>query len=173
MLDREFKEVYDLVAEARDQGTPPRSSRIPVKIKVQDVNDNAPEIVDPQEDVVSVREEQPPNTEVVRVRAVDPDEGNNASITYSILKSRDSDGYGIFSIDPISGTIRTKMVLDHEDKTIYRLAVAATDNGFPPKQTVRMLRVEVLDLNDNRPTFTSSSLIFKVGIIYCFILFVF
>lgn len=133
-----------------------------VKIKILDINDNAPEIVDPQEDVVSVREEQLPNTEVVRVRAVDPDEGNNSSITYSILKSRDSDGYGIFSIDPISGIIRTKIELDHEDKTIYRLAVAATDNGYPSKQTVRMLRVEVLDLNDNRPTFTSSSLVFKV-----------
>lgn len=135
---------------------------MPVKVRVLDINDNAPEIVDPQEDVVSVREEQPPNMEVVRVRATDLDEGNNASITYSILKSRDSDGYGVFGIDPISGVIRTKMVLDHEEKTIYRLAVAATDNGNPSRQTVRMLRVEVLDLNDNRPTFTSSSLVFKV-----------
>ncbi|KAF5281948.1 hypothetical protein FQA39_LY00472 [Lamprigera yunnana] len=162
VLDRETKEVYDLVAEARDQGTPSRSSRVPLRIKVLDINDNAPEIVDPQEDVVSVREEQPPNTEVVRVRAVDPDEGNNSSVTYSILKSRDSDGYGVFTIDPILGIIRTKVVLDHEEKTIYRLAIAATDNGYPPKQTVRMLRVEILDLNDNRPTFTSSSLVFKV-----------
>ncbi|KAF5284599.1 hypothetical protein FQR65_LT02425 [Abscondita terminalis] len=162
VLDRESKDVYDLVAEARDQGTPSRSSRVPLRIKVLDINDNAPEIVDPQEDVVSVREEQPPNTEVVRVRAIDPDEGNNSSVTYSILKNRDSDGYGVFSIDPMSGIIRTKVVLDHEEKTIYRLAIAATDGGYPPKQTVRMLRVEILDLNDNRPTFTSSSLVFKV-----------
>ncbi|KAK4886122.1 hypothetical protein RN001_002393 [Aquatica leii] len=162
VLDRETKDIYDLVAEARDQGTPSRSSRVPVRIKVLDINDNAPEIVDPQEDVVSVREEQPPNTEVVRVRAIDPDEGNNSSVTYSILKNRDSDGYGVFSIDPISGIIRTKVILDHEEKTIYRLAIAATDNGYPPKQTVRMLRVEILDLNDNRPTFTSSSLVFKI-----------
>ncbi|KAJ8922560.1 hypothetical protein NQ315_007590 [Exocentrus adspersus] len=161
-LDRERKEVHDLVAVTRDQGTPSRSSRVAVKITVLDDNDNAPEIVDPQEDVVSVREEQPPGTEVVRVRAVDVDNGYNASVTYSILKSRDSDGYGVFSIDTITGVIRTRMVLDHEEKTIYRLAVAATDGGHPPKQTIRMLRVEVLDLNDNRPTFTSSSLVFRV-----------
>ncbi|KAJ8953096.1 hypothetical protein NQ318_013438 [Aromia moschata] len=161
-LDRERKEIHDLVAEAKDQGTPSRSTRVAVKITILDVNDNAPEIVDPQEDVVSVREEQPPSTEVVRVRAIDADSGNNASITYSILKSRDSDGHGLFSIDPTTGVIRTRMVLDHEEKTIYRLAVAATDGGDPPKQTVRMLRVEVLDLNDNRPTFTSSSLVFRV-----------
>lgn len=110
-----------------------------------------------------MREEQPPNTEVVRIRAIDRDNGYNASVTYSILKGRDSDGYGIFTIDPVSGVIRTRTVLDHEERAIYRLAVAATDNGKPPKQTVRLLRVEVLDLNDNRPTFSSSSLVFRVS----------
>ncbi len=61
--------------------------------------------------------------------------------------------------------MRTKSVLDHEDRSFYRIAVAATDNGLPPKQTVRTLRVEVLDVNDNRPTFSSSSLIFKVSLL--------
>ncbi|XP_049536500.1 protein dachsous [Anopheles darlingi] len=161
-LDREAKASYDLVVEARDQGTPYRSTRVSVHVQVLDVNDNAPDIVDPQEDVVSVREEQPIGTEVVKVRAIDRDHGRNATISYSILKGRDSDGYGIFSIDPLTGVIRTKTSLDHEEKTIYRLAVAATDNGLPSKQTVRLLRIEVLDLNDNRPTFTSSSLVFRL-----------
>lgn len=167
-----MRPLYDLVAEARDQGTPYRSARIPVKVYVTDVNDNAPDIVDPQEDVVSVREEQPPGTEVVRIRAVDRDNGNNASITYSILNSRDSDGYGLFAIDASTGVIRTRVVLDHEERSIYRLAVAATDGGNPPKQSVRSLRVEVLDLNDNRPTFTSSSLVFRVSFCSVFIYFV-
>lgn len=162
-MDRELKEVYDLVAEARDQGSPSRSSRVSVRIHVLDVNDNAPEIVDPQEDVVSVREEQSPGTEVVRVKAIDNDNGENATITYSILKNRDSDGFGVFSIEPTTGIIRTKMILDHEERTIYRITVAAMDGGKPPKQSVRTLRVEVLDLNDNRPTFTSSSLVFRVS----------
>ncbi|KAH8279555.1 hypothetical protein KR018_000821 [Drosophila ironensis] len=161
-LDRELREVYDLIVEARDQGTPVRSSRVPVRVHVTDVNDNAPEIADPQEDVVSVREEQPPGTEVVRIRAIDRDHGQNASITYSIVKGRDSDGHGLFSIDPSTGVIRTRVVLDHEERSIYRLGVAASDGGSPPRETVRMLRVEVLDLNDNRPTFTSSSLVFRV-----------
>nr|XP_022912562.1 protein dachsous isoform X1 [Onthophagus taurus] len=162
ILDRELKEVHDLVIEARDQGSPSRSTRVSVKIFVSDVNDNDPEIIDPQEDVVSVREEQPPGTEVVKIKAIDIDNGNNSTVSYSILKRRDSDGYGVFSIDPVNGVIRTRMILDHEDKTIYRLSVAATDNGNPQRQTIRTLRVEVLDLNDNRPTFTSSSLVFRV-----------
>jgi protocadherin-16/23 len=86
-LDREAKAVFELIAEARDLGSPPRSSRVPVKVQVTDVNDNAPLIVEPEEDVIGVREQQPVGTEVVRVRAIDRDEGENSSITYSIVQS--------------------------------------------------------------------------------------
>lgn len=95
-LDREIKSMYELVAEAKDQGLPPRSSRVALKIKVTDVNDNAPILDDPQEDVISVREEQPPGTEVVRVRAVDPDDGYNATLSYSILKGNYNLQYVIY-----------------------------------------------------------------------------
>jgi hypothetical protein len=66
---------------------------MPLKITVLDVNDNSPEIVDPQGDVVSVREEQPPGTEVAKVRALDTDLGENASVTYSILKGEQMRGF--------------------------------------------------------------------------------
>ncbi|XP_008547987.1 protein dachsous isoform X1 [Microplitis demolitor] len=161
-LDRETKSVHELVLEARDQGTPSRAARVPLRVTVLDVNDNSPEIVDPQGDVVSVREEQPPGTEVARVRALDSDLGENATITYSILKDRDSDGYNVFTIDPITGMIRTKSVLDHEERDVYRVSVKASDAGRPPRHSIRALRVEVLALADNRPTFTSSSLTFHV-----------
>ncbi|XP_015176207.1 PREDICTED: protein dachsous [Polistes dominula] len=161
-LDRERKGSHELVLEARDQGTPSRAARVSLKVTVLDVNDNSPEIVDPQGDVVSVREEQPPGTEVARVRALDTDLGENASVTYSILKDRDSDGYNVFTIDPITGMIRTKAVLDHEERNVYRVSVKATDAGRPPRHSVRALRVEVLALADNRPTFTSSSFTFNV-----------
>lgn len=108
-LDREARATYELVAEARDLGTPARASRVPVHVLITDVNDNAPEVLDPREDVVSAREEQPPGTEVARVRAVDRDNGYNASVTYSVLKGRDLDGYGVFTIDPITGVIRTRV----------------------------------------------------------------
>ncbi|XP_063697447.1 protein dachsous [Culicoides brevitarsis] len=161
-LDRELRATYEITAEARDYGIPQRSARVPVRIIVQDVNDNSPDIVDPQDDVIVVREGQAIGTEVVKVRAVDRDNGENATIKYSIIRGRDSDGINTFSIDTITGLIKTKKVLDHEEKHIYRLAVAATDNGNPSKQKVRVLRIEVLDLHDNRPTFTSSSVVFRV-----------
>lgn len=161
-MDREVKAFYDLVGEAKDQGVPPKSARVKIKIKINDLNDNSPEIIDPQGDVVSVREEQPIGTEVAKIRAIDTDSGPNSTITYSILKGPNSDGFNVFSIDPISGVVKTRKVLDHEERSIFRLAIVATDGGKPPRQTIKNLKVEILNLNDNRPTFTSSSLIFKV-----------
>ncbi|XP_043275880.1 protein dachsous [Venturia canescens] len=161
-LDRETRGLHELVVEARDQGTPARAARAPLKVLVLDVNDNSPEIVDPQGDVVSVREEQPSGTEVARVRAIDTDLGENASITYTILKDRDSDGFNVFLIDPVTGMIRTRSVLDHEERNVYRLSIQASDAGRPQRLSVRTLRVEVLALADNRPTFSSSSLTFNV-----------
>lgn len=46
---------------------------------------------------------------------------------------------------------------------MYRLAIAAADRGRPPRRTVRLINVEVLEMNDDRPTFSSSSLVFKVS----------
>lgn len=87
-LDRESRAWHEVIVEARDQdgGVRGRSKRVKVKVAVTDVNDNAPVIVDPQQDVVAVREQQPPGVEVVTVKATDPDQGNNATLTYSILK---------------------------------------------------------------------------------------
>lgn len=75
----------------------------------------------------------------------------------------DTDGLEAFSIDESTGTIRTKVTLDHEERAFYRLAVSVKDHGRPPKETVRQLQIEVLDLNDNRPTFSTSSFAFKVS----------
>lgn len=96
-----------MFAEARDLGSLPRSNRVPIVIKVTDVNDNSPEIIDPREDVVSVREEQQPGAEVARVKAIDKDNGINATVTYSILNERDMDGFGVFVIDSHTGVIKT------------------------------------------------------------------
>jgi hypothetical protein len=75
----------------------------------------------------------------------------------------DTDGSEAFTIDESTGTIRTKVTLDHEERAFYRLAVSVKDHGRPPKETVRQLQIEVLDLNDNRPTFSTSSFAFKVS----------
>ncbi|XP_076056754.1 dachsous cadherin-related 1 [Oratosquilla oratoria] len=161
-LDRELKAVYEVTAEVTDEGEPPRRARATVRVLVTDVNDNSPTFIEPREPSVSVREEQPAGTEVLQVRATDRDEGNNASITYSFISNEDSDDDGAFTINPTTGVITTTKVLDHEAKQLYSVVVLASDQGNPPRTVTKVIQIEVLDLNDNRPKFSSSSLAFKV-----------
>ncbi|CAL4076593.1 unnamed protein product, partial [Meganyctiphanes norvegica] len=65
-LDRELKAVYEVTAEVRDQGEPPRHARATVRVLVTDVNDNTPTFIEPREPSISVREEQPAGTEVLQ-----------------------------------------------------------------------------------------------------------
>lgn len=53
-------------------------------------------------------------------------------------------------------------VLDHEAQQVYRVTVLASDQGNPPRNVTQVIQIEVLDLNDNRPTFPASSMVFKV-----------
>lgn len=105
----------------------PKSVRVPVTIKVTDVNDNSPEIIDPREDVVSVREEQQPGAEVARVKAIDRDNGINASVLYSILNERDMDGFGVFVIDSNTGVIKTST---GKKKNVFQLKINARGISF-------------------------------------------
>ena len=66
-----------------------------------------------------------------------------------------------FSIDETTGVVRTRVVLDQEERALYRLTVAVRDQGRPPKEILHRLQVEVFDMNDNRPTFSTSSFTFK------------
>lgn len=79
-----------------------------------------------------------------------------------LLLGEETDGLEAFTIDESTGIIRTKVTLDHEERALYRLAISVRDNGRPPKETIRPLQIEVLDLSDNRPTFSTSSFAFKV-----------
>lgn len=85
-LDREAKQFHEIIVEAEDQGSPSKTSRVPIKIYVLDINDNPPVIVDPQTNIVNVHEDQVIGTEVTKIKAIDNDFGNNASIVYSIVK---------------------------------------------------------------------------------------
>ena len=87
-LDREVRPLYELTAVARDEGSPPHEVRVHVSVRVTDANDNAPEVIEPRDAVVSVREEQPPETEVTRVRAVDRDQGENATVYFSFIEGK-------------------------------------------------------------------------------------
>ncbi|XP_012875748.1 PREDICTED: protocadherin beta-3-like [Dipodomys ordii] len=153
-LDREEQAELSLTLVALDGGTPPRSGTVLVRVLIMDVNDNAPEFVhSPYE--VRVLENSPPDSVILNVLAKDADDGNFGSVSYGFFQASD-DIKQTFSINEITGEIRLKKALDFEKVTSYRVEMEATDGGgLTGKATVF---IEVVDVNDNAPEITISSL---------------
>ncbi|KAJ8297725.1 hypothetical protein KUTeg_024256 [Tegillarca granosa] len=122
-------------------------------VNLQDVNDNAPRFAQDRY-YTSTWEEQKINTFVTQVMAVDLDSGQNADITYNIISGDDDRVFDIFP--PHSGIVRTKFPLDFETRKSYRLVIEAVDHGLSPKSGTCILKVDVVDINDQAPKFPNS-----------------
>ncbi|KAI5178816.1 Protocadherin Gamma-B7 [Manis pentadactyla] len=146
-LDRETQSSHHLVLTALDSGDPPRSGTAHIRILVVDANDNPPVF---SQDVyrVTLREDVPPGTSVLRVSATDQDEGVNADITYSFLRVTDRIQHPFF-LDSATGNIITHQPLDFEEIERYTMDVEAKDRGSLSTQC--KVIIEVLDENDNSP----------------------
>lgn len=97
--------------------------------------------------LTSISEDAPIGTTVLVVEALDDDVGENARITYYMNDVAE------FRIDPNTGVVTTVKPLDRESVAGYTLVVTAQDNGIPPLSDIVNIEVEVLDSNDNKPTF--------------------
>uniref|UniRef100_A0A3B3XNH7 Cadherin domain-containing protein n=1 Tax=Poecilia mexicana TaxID=48701 RepID=A0A3B3XNH7_9TELE len=86
--------------------------------------------------------------------ATDPDAGDSGEISYRITAG---DPSGNFHIDRKSGVLYTSRPLDREKRPGYTLTVVAQDKGSPPLSSSTTVEVTVLDVNDHRPQFESSS----------------
>ncbi|XP_047634814.1 protocadherin beta-15-like [Phacochoerus africanus] len=153
-LDREEQAELRLTVTALDGGSPPRSGTAQVRISILDVNDNAPEFAQTHYQV-QVSEDSPVGTLVVKVSARDLDAGTNGEISYSLFYSSQEIS-STFELDSISGEVRLIKKLDFETVPSYELEIDASDGGgLSGKCSVS---IEVVDVNDNSPELTISSL---------------
>ncbi|XP_027709889.1 protocadherin beta-16-like [Vombatus ursinus] len=153
-LDREAQSEFTLTLTAIDDGSPPRSGTVRVRIVVLDINDNAPVFTQPRYEV-RIPENNSIGSLVVTVSARDSDAGNNGEILYSLFHSSE-EIIKTFEINPISGDVRLRKKLDFETIQRYEVDIEGTDGGgLSGKCTVI---VQVIDLNDNAPELTISSL---------------
>ncbi|XP_043321151.1 protocadherin gamma-B2 isoform X31 [Cervus canadensis] len=153
-LDREQQSSHLLVLTAVDGGDPIQTGTTQIRVKVTDANDNPPVF---SQDVykVSLRENSPPGTFVLKVKATDQDEGINAEITYSFKTLR---GIGnMFVLDHQSGEIKSNGPIDFEISSSYTISIEAKDGGGMTSECKVIL--DILDENDNAPevVFTSVS----------------
>lgn len=86
------------------------------------------------------------------ILASDADSGTNGEITYS-LEEEDEDR--VFLLNPVTGVFNVTQQLDHEAEQYYILTVRAEDGGGQAS-SVRVY-FNILDVNDNAPTFNSST----------------
>ncbi|CAD5118791.1 unnamed protein product [Dimorphilus gyrociliatus] len=149
-LDREKVSKYNLKLTAIDGGRPRKTGSMRIHIIVEDSNDNEP-VFDKKFRKVVVYEDFPHRKVLAKVRATDKDKGENARITYKFTPRTELNFGDIFSLDPISGEIRTKVSLDYESNPNYELSILAIDNGNSPKSAETQLQIRVIDLNDNPP----------------------
>ncbi|XP_062414738.1 protocadherin beta-15-like [Pungitius pungitius] len=132
-FDYEQFKSFKVNVMARDNGSPPLSSNVTVSVFVSDVNDNSPQILYPNPEGNSFMTELVPKAAhggslVSKVIAVDADSGQNAWLSYHIVKSTDP---GLFTIGLHSGEIRTQRDISESDSMKQNLIVSVKDNGQP------------------------------------------
>ncbi|XP_055782667.1 protocadherin alpha-8-like isoform X18 [Salvelinus fontinalis] len=160
-LDREKQPVIQLTLTAIDGGNPQRSGTSQIVIHVLDINDNLP-VFTSSLYKTQIPENVPIGTKLFTVNATDADEGTNSEIVYS-LRNKDQDRIlDIFEIDPNSGVITVKSNIDFEERKAFEIRVEASDRGQPPMTAHCKVLVEVVDLNDNAPEITVTSLLDRV-----------
>ncbi|XP_045060968.1 protocadherin alpha-4-like isoform X19 [Coregonus clupeaformis] len=160
-LDREKQPVIQLTLTAIDGGKPPRSGTLQVIVNVIDANDNSPTFSKPLYKV-RVNENAPFGTEVIQLIATDLDEGCNGKIVYSFIKRANLNPSVLFDINSETGEIMVKGNLDYEESPAYEIRVQATDQGSSPRSAHGKVLVEVIDVNDNVPEISVTSLMSPV-----------
>ncbi|XP_057205191.1 protocadherin alpha-8-like [Triplophysa rosa] len=160
-LDREKQSVMQLTLTAVDGGTPSKTGTSLIIIKVLDINDNIPVFSKPLYKT-TVFENVVAGTTIVVLNATDIDEGLNSDIVYSLIKRDQSKILQLFEIDPNSGAIIVKGNIDFEENNAFEIRAQASDKGHPPMSAQCKVLVEVLDINDNKPEITVTSLLSPV-----------
>ncbi|XP_061781512.1 protocadherin Fat 3a isoform X6 [Nerophis lumbriciformis] len=153
MLDRETKNCYWLTVYASDHGVVPQFATIEVFIQVEDVNDNAPLTSEPLYRP-SIPENSPRDVSVIQIQAQDPDSPLPSSTDRLNFRVISGNPQNFFTINTRTGLITTtSRKLDREQQTEHVLEVLISDGGISPRQSTVWVMVQVLDENDNKPTF--------------------
>ncbi|KAL4675952.1 hypothetical protein H8959_010097 [Pygathrix nigripes] len=135
-LDHEELELLQFQVSARDAGVPPLGSNVTLQVFVLDENDNAPALLAPRVGGTggAVSELVPRSVGagqvVAKVRAVDPDSGYNAWLSYELQPAPGSARIP-FRVGLYTGEISTTRSLDETEAPRHRLLVLVKDHGEP------------------------------------------
>ncbi|XP_029072653.1 protocadherin beta-5-like [Monodon monoceros] len=152
-LDRESRAEYNVTITVTDMGTPRLKTQHNITIVVLDINDNAPEFAQEFYEA-QVPENSSLGSLVLTVSARDLDAGSFGEVSYALFQVDDVNQP--FELNANTGEIRLRKTLDFEEFQSYQVDVEATDGGGLSGKC--SLVIKVLDVNDNAPELTMSSL---------------
>ncbi len=153
-LDREQQKEIDMILTATDGGSPQRSGTAVIHITVLDANDNVP-VFSEAVYKVTLAENTPSGTEIIKVTATDADEGPNGEVMYEFSRISDK-ATKLFSIDKVTGQIMVCGEIDYEIERNYEMIIQSKDTSGLAS-TAKMI-IDVTDVNDNPPKIILKSL---------------
>ncbi|XP_069388098.1 protocadherin alpha-3-like isoform X5 [Paralichthys olivaceus] len=127
-----------------------------IEMVIVDLNDNAPSFVE-RSHTLNISESSPTGEHFLLPLALDADTGSNSVKTYKLSPNE------YFSLDvqssgehSVSAELVLVKALDRERQAVVPLTLTAVDGGKPPKSGSVQIHVNVLDVNDNTPSFSKT-----------------
>ncbi|XP_024247356.1 cadherin-12-like [Oncorhynchus tshawytscha] len=164
-MDREMKELYQVLIQAKDMGGQlgGLAGTTTINVTLSDVNDNPPRF---SKSILHLRvpESSSVGSAVGKVRAHDLDSGKNAEVEYSIVPGDEGNMFDItYNGHSQEGIIVLRKHLDYENKRSYTFKVEASNAHLDPRflhlgpfKDTTTVKVNVLDVNEP-PVFTKTS----------------
>ena len=149
-LDYENRDSYSIKLVAYDGGSPSKSGHLQIDVSVLDANDNKPRFESGSYEI-TVDENLPLETTIIRVTASDIDTGINGEVVYG-FSDETADVFGeLFTIDTGSGDVVVIGNLDYEQQKSCVLTVTARNKVPKSLVVTTKVTVNIHDLNDNSP----------------------